>query len=251
MISHASCDTALLTVCLFITLQYYSVSDINRHLTTTISSYPNVYHGKFEYTENVNVFFTTGMYLIGLYAILKLDYGEFLANPSSVYNVIELTLGFLSVFYNIQWLTSFYLMFTIATAHQKQIVYFMGPWYMRIALNHFISFLCSYGINQKSIKSIQCICCLDNNICQCYNSSAHVFCNTIHFTCEKQWAKDPTGVDGSTLFYVFNISWVLYHNGICHFSKCVACMFNTDFHVSYDVSPKTHAGKWINSRRHV
>lgn len=150
MLTHAFCDTTLLTVCLFITLQYYSVSDINNYLTTTISNYPNIYHGKFEYTENVNVFFTTGMYLIGLYAILKLDYGEFLANTSSIYNGIELTLGFLSVFYNIHWFTSFYLMFTIATTHQKQIVYFMGPWYMRLALNHLYRFF----VLTESIKSL-------------------------------------------------------------------------------------------------
>ncbi|AET42553.1 hypothetical protein EXVG_00204 [Emiliania huxleyi virus 202] len=150
MVSHTTCDTALLTICLFITLQYYSVSDLNAFITTTISTYPNIYTSKFVYNETLNPFFTTAMYLIGLYAILKLDYGEFLTNTSSIYNVIELTLGFLSVFYNVNWLTLFFIMFTIATTHQKQIVYFMGPWYMRLALNHLYRFF----VLTEAIKSL-------------------------------------------------------------------------------------------------
>ena len=135
MLTHFHCNASLLFVCTLFTFYHFSVYELTEYVYTTINTFPNVYTHKFEYDSAMNVFIATALYMLGIYTVLKLDYGEG-HSSNSLHSIIDLSVGYIASTTANQIVVNLYLMYMLVSILKTSIVHSYGPFYMTTALNY-------------------------------------------------------------------------------------------------------------------
>lgn len=135
MITHFHCDASLLFVCTLFTFYNFNTSDIVEYVTSTINNFPYVYTHKFEYTSSMNAFLATSLYILGIYAVLKIDFAEGHSHKS-LHALADLSFGYIASISTSKLVVNLYMVYLLVTVFTNSITHSYGPFYMTTALNY-------------------------------------------------------------------------------------------------------------------